>query len=69
MANVSQLVVLETTGKEARVQLLTGLEEWMLLASLPRGVQAGNLVHFTEHDEDVQVGYGLPGLSCQDQAF
>ena len=55
MANVSRLVVLELIGREARVHLLTGLEETMPLASLPRGVQVGDLVRVTEHDGDVQV--------------
>jgi hypothetical protein len=55
MANVSKLVVLELIGREARVKLLTGTEEWMPLASLPRGVQDGDLVRVTEHDGDVQL--------------
>lgn len=55
MANVSKLVVLEMHGREAKVRLLTGAEDWMPLASLPRGVQVGDLVRITEHDGDVQL--------------
>ncbi|WP_456832703.1 hypothetical protein [Deinococcus sp. UYEF24] len=55
MANVLKLVVLEVEGREAKVRLLTGTEEWMPLASLPRGVQVGDLVRVTEHDGDVQL--------------
>lgn len=55
MANLSKLVVLELIGREARVCLHTGTEEWMPLASLPRGVQVGDLVRVTEQDGDVNL--------------
>ncbi|WP_407571770.1 hypothetical protein [Deinococcus altitudinis] len=55
MANVSKLVVLEVNGREARVCLLTGAEDWMPLASLPRGVEVGDLVRVTEYDGDVEL--------------
>lgn len=55
VANVSKFVVLEVDGREARIRLLSGAEEWMPLASLPRGVQVGDLVRITEHDGDVEL--------------
>ena len=55
VTNVSKLLVLEVTRDEAKVRHLSGPEAWWPLASLPGGVQVGDLVRLTEHGGNVQL--------------